>query len=142
MIVLQLEAEGKLSIADPIGRWLPQYPAWRHITIRQLLDMTSRIPDYLYQPAFATAFAADQHTRFTAAQLVSFIAGLPARPEGLPLLQHRLPPRPDDHREDHPPLLRQPAQPAGHHPAAAGHHLPGALHLPRIGRREDAAGYF
>ncbi|MGA8455125.1 MAG: serine hydrolase domain-containing protein, partial [Streptosporangiaceae bacterium] len=82
VIVLQLEAEGKLSIADPIGRWLPQYPAWRHITIRQLLDMTSRIPDYLYQPAFAAAFAADQHTRFTAAQLVSYVVGLPLGPKG------------------------------------------------------------
>ena len=82
VIVLQLEAEGKLSIGDPIGRWLPQYPAWRHITIRQLLDMTSRIPDYLYQPAFAAAFAADQHTRFTAAQLVSYVADLPLGPKG------------------------------------------------------------
>jgi D-alanyl-D-alanine carboxypeptidase len=82
VIVLQLEAEGRLSIGDPIGRWLPQYPAWRHITIRQLLDMTSRIPDYLYQPAFAAAFATDQHTRFTAAQLVSYVAGLPLGPKG------------------------------------------------------------
>jgi D-alanyl-D-alanine carboxypeptidase len=82
VIVLQLEAEGKLSIGDPIGRWLPQYPAWRHITIRQLLDMTSRIPDYLYQPAFAATFAADQHTRFTAARLVSYVAGLPLGPKG------------------------------------------------------------
>ena len=77
VILLQLEAEGKLSISDPIGRWLPQYPAWRQITIRQLLDMTSRIPDYLYQPAFATAFAANQDTRFTPARLVSYVAGLP-----------------------------------------------------------------
>ena len=82
VILLQLEAEGKLSISDQIGRWLPQYPAWRHITIRQLLDMTSRIPDYLYQPAFAAAFAADQHTWFTAAQLVSYVAGLPLGPKG------------------------------------------------------------
>ncbi len=82
VIMLQLEAEGRLSISDPIGRWLPQYPAWRHITIRQLLDMTSRIPDYLYQPAFATAFAANQHTRFTAARLVSYVTGLPlGRPD-------------------------------------------------------------
>ncbi len=82
VILLQLEAEGKLSISDPIGKWLPQYPAWRNITIRQLLDMTSRIPDYLYQPAFATAFAANQHTRFTAARLVSYVADLPLGPAG------------------------------------------------------------
>jgi D-alanyl-D-alanine carboxypeptidase len=82
VILLQLEAEGELSISDQIGRWLPQYPAWRHITIRQLLDMTSRIPDYLYQPAFAAAFAADQHTRFTAARLVSYVTGLPLGPAG------------------------------------------------------------
>ena len=82
VIMLQLEAEGKLSISDPIGKWLPQYPAWRYITIRQLLDMTSRIPDYLYQPAFIAAFAADQRTRFTAARLVSYAAGLPLGLEG------------------------------------------------------------
>jgi D-alanyl-D-alanine carboxypeptidase len=82
VIMLQLEAEGRLSISDPIGKWLPQYPAWRHITIRQLLDMTSRIPDYLYQPAFIAAFAADQRTRFTAARLVSYVAGLPLGPKG------------------------------------------------------------
>ena len=82
VILLQLEAEGKLSISDPIGKWLPQYPAWRHITIRQLLDMTSRIPDYLYQPAFDSTFAADPATRFTAARLVSYVAGLPLGPAG------------------------------------------------------------
>jgi D-alanyl-D-alanine carboxypeptidase len=82
VILLQLEAEGKLSISDSIGKWLPQYPAWRHITIRQLLDMTSRIPDYLYQPAFDTIFAADPATRFTAARLVSYVAGLPLGPAG------------------------------------------------------------
>jgi len=82
VIMLQLEAEGKLSISDPIGKWLPQYPAWRNITIRQLLDMTSRIPDYLYQPAFDTAFAADAATRFTASRLVSYVVGLPLGPAG------------------------------------------------------------
>ena len=78
MILLQLEAEGKLSINDPIGTWLPQYPAWRHITIRQLLDMTSRIPNYTSQPAFVTALAANPSARFTTAQLVSYVAGLPS----------------------------------------------------------------
>ena len=82
VILLQLEAEGKLSINDPIGTWLPQYPAWRHITIRQLLDMTSRIPNYTSQPAFAAALAANPSARFTTAQLVSYVAGLPLGPKG------------------------------------------------------------
>ena len=82
VILLQLEAEGKLSISDRIGKWLPQYPAWRDITIRQLLDMTSRIPDYLHQPAFAIALASDLTTRFSAARLVSYVTGLPLGPRG------------------------------------------------------------
>jgi D-alanyl-D-alanine carboxypeptidase len=79
VILLRLEAEGKLSINDPIGKWLPQYPAWRHITIRRLLDMTSRLPDYLHQPAFAAALTADPRTRFTAARLVSYADQLTRR---------------------------------------------------------------
>jgi D-alanyl-D-alanine carboxypeptidase len=77
VILLQLEAERKLSISDPIGKWLPQYPAWRHVTIRQLLNMTSGIADYAAQPAFGAAIAANPRTRFTAARLVSYAVGQP-----------------------------------------------------------------
>jgi D-alanyl-D-alanine carboxypeptidase len=82
VILLQLEAEGKLSVDDPVGTWLPQYPAWRHITIRQLLDMTSRIPGYTSQPAFLSALEANPSARFTTAQLVSYVTGLPLGPAG------------------------------------------------------------
>ncbi len=82
VILLQLEAEGRLSINDPIGRWLPQYPAWRHITIRQLLDMTSRIPDYTSQPAFTAAVVAHPSTRLTTGQLISYVTRLPLGPAG------------------------------------------------------------
>jgi len=82
VIVLQLEAEGKLSINDPLGRWLPQYRAWRDVTIKQLLNMTSRIPDYAHQPAFGAALAKDPGTRFTAARLVSYAVGAPLAPKG------------------------------------------------------------
>jgi D-alanyl-D-alanine carboxypeptidase len=82
VILLQLEAEGKLSISDPLGKWLPQYPAWRDVTIMQLLDMTSRIPDYAAQPAFGAALAAAPGAYFSAVRLVSYVTGLPLGPKG------------------------------------------------------------
>jgi D-alanyl-D-alanine carboxypeptidase len=82
VIMLQLEAEGKLSINDTLGKWLPQYRAWHTVTIKQLLNMTSRIPNYAQQPAFAAAVGKDPATRFTAARLVSYAVGLPLAPKG------------------------------------------------------------
>ena len=45
-VVLQLEAEGRLTIDDKLEMYLPQYDAWRNVTIRQLLNMTSGIFDF------------------------------------------------------------------------------------------------
>ena len=77
VMMLQLEAEGKLSIDDTLGKWLPQYPAWRQVTIRQLLNMTSGIQDSLAQPAYLQAYAADPNQVFSGERLVSYVAGLP-----------------------------------------------------------------
>jgi D-alanyl-D-alanine carboxypeptidase len=47
--VLQLAKQGRLSLEDPIGKYLPDYPnaeAARKVTIRHLLDMTSGIGDF------------------------------------------------------------------------------------------------
>jgi D-alanyl-D-alanine carboxypeptidase len=45
--VLQLVAEGKLQLEDPVERWLPgAVPGGDHITIRQLLNHTSGLYNY------------------------------------------------------------------------------------------------
>jgi D-alanyl-D-alanine carboxypeptidase len=72
VMLLQLEAEHKLSIHDRLGKWLPRYRAWRHIRIKRLLDMTSGIPDYLSEPALLRAYAAAPNTEFSPSRLVSY----------------------------------------------------------------------
>ncbi len=45
--LLQMVQEGKLSLSDSIGRYLPELPAtWRTVTVTQLLNHTSGIPSY------------------------------------------------------------------------------------------------
>lgn len=44
--VLQLVEQGRVSLDDPLSRWLPQYPQWGRVTVRQLLNHTSGIPSY------------------------------------------------------------------------------------------------
>ena len=71
--ILQLEAAGVLSIDDTLGKWLPQYPAWRTVTIRQLLDMTSGIPSYDNSPAFEAAYSSNPMIETTPADLVAYV---------------------------------------------------------------------
>jgi D-alanyl-D-alanine carboxypeptidase len=78
VLVLQLEAEHRLSIDDPLGRWLPQYPQWRDVTIRRLLNMTSGIATYDDEPAWYADYAADPHTDFSPERLVGYVLDAPA----------------------------------------------------------------
>jgi D-alanyl-D-alanine carboxypeptidase len=55
-VALSLVAEGKLSLSDTIGRWLPALPAaWSAVTLRELLGHTSGIPDFSQTEAFGEA---------------------------------------------------------------------------------------
>ncbi len=49
LAIYQLAAQGKLSLEDTLGKYLPDYPnkeAAKKVTVRQLLDMTSGIGDF------------------------------------------------------------------------------------------------
>lgn len=52
VLILQLHTQQKLNLDDALGKWLPQYTQWSKVTIRQLLNRTSGIPNYLDNPAF------------------------------------------------------------------------------------------
>ena len=67
-VVLQLAAEGRLSLNESVQKWLPgvitghgYHPA--QITIRQLLQHTSGLRDYTSDPLFQTAQALAQTWR-------------------------------------------------------------------------------
>ncbi len=78
VLLLQLEAEHRLSIDDTLGTWLPQYPQWGDVTIRRLLNMTSGIATYDDQTAWYADYAADPHTYFSPERLVGYVLGAPA----------------------------------------------------------------
>ena len=45
--VLMLQREGRLSLSDPVGAYVPGLPAWaKTITLDALMHHTSQIPDY------------------------------------------------------------------------------------------------
>ena len=72
-LILKLEAAGKLRLDETIGRWLPQYPAWKDVTIRSLLQMVSGIPNYSETVEIGEIEVADIHHQFSAKDLIGFV---------------------------------------------------------------------
>lgn len=46
--IMQLVEQGKISLEDTLDKYIPDYPYADKITIHQLLNMTSGVPDYLF----------------------------------------------------------------------------------------------
>ena len=71
-LLLKEEAAHHLDIDQTLGRWLPEYSAWRGESIRRLLNMTARIPTYSEAPAFQRAQAADRFRHYTPRELIAY----------------------------------------------------------------------
>jgi D-alanyl-D-alanine carboxypeptidase len=69
-LILKLEAAGRLSIDDTLGKWLPQYPAWKDVSVRRLLNMTSGIPNYSETEAMSRIWVSDATRELTAEDLI------------------------------------------------------------------------
>jgi len=69
-VILKLEATGKLSLEDTVGRWLPEYPAWKEVSIQRLLNMSSGIPTYSETEAMSRTWAEQPDRTLSAQDLV------------------------------------------------------------------------
>ena len=76
-LVLRLVEEGLLGLDDPLERWLPEYPNWKAITVRQLLGMRSGIPDYLLDQSLWIGIVANPGEAISPDRLLRYVSGLP-----------------------------------------------------------------
>jgi len=75
-VMLQVE-DGKLALSDPITKFFPDAPpAWRDITVRNLLNHTSGIPDYTTSTFdYRKDYTEDDLAHFAYAQPLEFPPG-------------------------------------------------------------------
>jgi D-alanyl-D-alanine carboxypeptidase len=73
-------ADGKLTLDSTIGEILPSQPAaWSKVTLAQLLQHTSGIPDFSKDPAFGEAVGASLQTAPPPEQLLTYVADQPLK---------------------------------------------------------------
>ena len=65
MALLQLADQGRVSLDDPIGKYVPGVPNADTATLRTLANMTSGIPSYTADPKFGEEWSASPDRTFT-----------------------------------------------------------------------------
>lgn len=76
VIILQLEADSELhlNINDKLSVYLPQYVEWGNVTIKQLLNMTSGIPDYLNDDHYLQDIAHNPYKQWQPEEQLNYVA--------------------------------------------------------------------
>ena len=69
--IMQHVQDGRLHLTDRLGSLLPEYPAWKDVTLRQLLNHTSGIHSYTGSQAWAPHMA----DPLSPAEVMAFVAG-------------------------------------------------------------------
>ncbi|MCX5060061.1 beta-lactamase family protein [Streptomyces sp. NBC_00452] len=77
-VALSLVDRHALRLDETLGERLPQLPsAWHQVTLRQLLNHTSGLPDFTESAEFLSILAADPHHHFDSRHLLDFVADRP-----------------------------------------------------------------
>jgi D-alanyl-D-alanine carboxypeptidase len=81
-VVLQLVEERRLSLADPIIRWLPDpgIDLDGRITVRMLIDHTSGLPDFFLNPKIDRALLKQPGATWTASDALRYVSDARAVP--------------------------------------------------------------
>lgn len=73
-VALHLVQEGRISLDDAIGQLLPDLPrSWASVTVRELLNHTSGIPDYTRSRAFAKQAGSDPRAYVTPTKIIGWV---------------------------------------------------------------------
>ncbi len=73
-VALSLVTHRKLRLGDTIGERLPALPeSWGTVTLAELLQHTSGLPDYIHSDDFIDVLKADPHAVLTPMQLLSYV---------------------------------------------------------------------
>ena len=75
--VMMLVERGKIDLDARVSRYLPSAPHGSEITVRELLDQTSGLPDYLEDKALLTQITAGTVGPDSVPRLVSLVNGKP-----------------------------------------------------------------
>lgn len=76
VLVLQLVDEEVLGLDDPVQRYVPDVPLTDAVTVRQLLNHSSGIPDIASLPELVDALLADPGRAWTPEETLAALAGL------------------------------------------------------------------
>jgi D-alanyl-D-alanine carboxypeptidase len=72
-MIMQLVQAGRLSLGAPLARFYPRIPGASRITVRNLLNMTSGLPDYLNNPGLNNIIDNQPRHRWTRAEVIAAI---------------------------------------------------------------------
>lgn len=79
VVLLQLtdESQYNFSLSDTIGKYFPEYPQWKNITVIQLLNMSSGIQNYTTKQEPFRGFLQDPYIYMSPESMVKMVESLP-----------------------------------------------------------------
>ena len=79
-LILALHDEGKIDLEAPARQYLPTLPIDKRITVRQLLDHTSGLADFFFDPRIDKALLGDRGRTWSFSQSLGYVGKPYAKP--------------------------------------------------------------